>query len=1055
MKKTYKILIAIVMSIFLFTGVSVFAYYIFFDGGKEASIDLDIEDENVVLVSSYNQLIEAGTNDKYNDYSSVSNSSSRTIIRLDDNITLEGDILLTRDIHLDLNGKTLNLNNKTLTIKNFYSGCFMIYNGTINSGSGNGKIVLDMPNMYYISDSITYKNDTLTSTEEDIVSVLNLNEKYTKYSALYLVGEALSSDIVKKNEFKTFDEVNELASFTPSLFVLNKACTYNDKIAEACSFVWQNLSLPKYYLSSDIVITYESSNHNILSDDGILNGSFGDCNLTVTVSKAGWTSTSVTFKLHVIDITDEEVLTEVGFALIEDYLADYYVPSDLIIKDSVVLNDYYYEFNHAIMLPKTIFGGNITYSYKTTDLDGENNNSVIYLANPTDNTYVFGPSSKDYHLVVDVLGTKKSLNMYSTYVGLEETVAYYIVNYLYGGSIIFDRASSGKELVSLATINQASSGDDLYELKEYLSKYGVTGISYSLKGDVYNDYEIVSGTLKTKDGVIPSDKESNVTIRVSFENSYYDIDLFVEYLDSNGSTLSSYLTYYSIYNAGVPSELETEFEMPFSTNNIAPYTCYDVATYTTQKVGSGENSYVRVNTTLYKPRNLKIALWYDGKEQLVFSYGATSVSFTNQLDSHLSSKSLTLQAIAAKSGSNRAYYKFSIDAQNSLNTNTKLVIIYNYKFDQAETTWSRYEHTSNDLTDNNTTYFTVLGGLFYNVNGTVDYAVKDDDFFVWIYNKFRPRVTGYSDIASASSTRIIPIDWLGQSAIIDKTDTALASVTDFSGIKYLTSVTEVNLSGGTLSNNVLNGISEMRSLKRLVLRNCGLTNVSSLSKLSNNGTLKILDISNNNINYFDGISDITSLEKVYLYNNNQTDKYLGSKGICNYQAFADLMRNGCAVYNDISNNVPVLYAESNSLDDYRRLKEISYQDKLKDGLDIRDLYESYSTLNSNITNVPDGNRPGNNPFGLQTAGRLSWGYQGDATEGTKYIQKEVTANANVTANTYYELSNGTYVLTTDTKFIAGKTYYVVATYRNATYFYVTLTYNNGQKLTVKYYVDRY
>ena len=120
----------------------------------------------------------------------------------------------------------------------------------------------------------------------------------------------------------------------------------------------------------------------------------------------------------------------------------------------------------------------------------------------------------------------------------------------------------------------------------------------------------------------------------------------------------------------------------------------------------------------------------------------------------------------------------------------------------------------------------------------------------------------------------------------------------------------------------------MRSLKRLVLSNCGLTNVSSLSKLSNNGTLKILDISNNNINYFDGISDITSLEKVYLYNNNQTDKYLGSKGICNYQAFADLMRNGCAVYNDISNNVPVLYAESNSLDDYRRLKEISYQDKL-------------------------------------------------------------------------------------------------------------------------------
>ena len=95
-----------------------------------------------------------------------------------------------------------------------------------------------------------------------------------------------------------------------------------------------------------------------------------------------------------------------------------------------------------------------------------------------------------------------------------------------------------------------------------------------------------------------------------------------------------------------------------------------------------------------------------------------------------------------------------------------------------------------------------------------------------------------------------------------------------------------------------------------------------------------------------------------------------------------------------------------------------------------------------------------NPFGLQTAGKLSWGYQGDATEGTKYIEQNVEVGATIT-DTYYEYSNGSYIATTDTKFVDGKNYFVIATYSNATYFYVKLTYNNGNILTVKYYVDRY
>ena len=119
------------------------------------------------------------------------------------------------------------------------------------------------------------------------------------------------------------------------------------------------------------------------------------------------------------------------------------------------------------------------------------------------------------------------------------------------------------------------------------------------------------------------------------------------------------------------------------------------------------------------------------------------------------------------------------------------------------------------------------------------------------------------------------------------------------------------------------------------------------------------------------------------------------------------MRHGSAVYNTVSNNIPVLYAESNSIDDYRRLKSICYQDKLKLNEDISALYKPFASLGKHITNVTGDARPGNNPFGLQTSGELSWSHEEDKTAET------------------------------------------------ATYFYVKLTYSTGYILTVKYYVDRY
>lgn len=886
---------------------------------------------------------------------------------------------------------------------------------------------------------------------------------------------------------------------------------------------------------------------------------------------------TTSYLLHVININDSDTKQKVGLILLKNYLNSYYTDDTLYINSDTSFSGYY-RFDQGITLPATALGGNITYSYTTSGLTynetddkyEENSNYAItlYYYETSDNTlvsgktyyyisngeytkfegtsfddnttyyeksvYKFEPSDNDYYLNITInsSATATQLPMHSTYVGINEAVAYYIANELYGGSIVYDKASNGKQLVTFTydSTNSENSGytytsddtsKDYTNLISYMKEYNVTSVSYSIKDGsaVSSNYALnESSKLTVNDGASPSDKEGYITMTITIDGIEYSIDLYIEYLDSSGSTLSNYLTYYTIYNALVDSELETSFTLPFATNGIAPYTCYDVATYTT----STEDG-TTIIPTLYKPDNLKIEFYASAtatSPAITFEYGYTEAnitafadgvtyytrsgeegsykyekassyvsgttyyyveSFTEQLDSYLKENSTTLATLASAG----AYYKFSIDVENSLDTNTNLVLLYNYKFDN-DNDWNKYQ-AGTTYTDNNTTYFTVLGGLFYDEDGTKSNAVKDSNFFIWIYNKYKP--DDRKEIDSSSSDIIIPIDWLGQEATISSSDTDLSNVSNFSGIEYLTGITEVDLAGTDLSKSesVLTGISKLKYLTTLNLSGCTLDDddLKKLSNLSNYNTLKTLDISNNSIEYFDSITSITSLEKVYLYGNNTDSEYIGSLGICNYQAYTDLMRNGCDVYYTTSGDTPVLYEDSNSINDYRRLKEIAYQDKLSYGVSITNLYSAFISLGTSISSKTGTGRVNNtNPFGLQTEGTLSWGYEGDTTEGTGYIEADPTnyytrsgeegsytystASSFEANKTYYEkngdsynaitlyiLSDGTYTKVEDTSYDANTTYYIVASEYNATYFYVTLTYSSNYILKVKYYVDRY
>lgn len=796
-------------------------------------------------------------------------------------------------------------------------------------------------------------------------------------------------------------------------FIPSMKCNTSDTF-EYCSYVYKDLDLPLYYLSSDISITYSSSNISVLSNTGnvsITNNS-QDVTLTVTISKSGWQSSySLAFLLHVVKISDSGTKALVAKTLIESYIQPYYNNSSLVIQEEVVHSDYYYGFPHAIELPTSAFDGTITYSYSVTDYG---NNPV--LGRITNGTVAyFEPSNSCYHLVIN--GT--SYNMYSTYISTKESAAYLILNHLYGGAIIYDKTFSNLPLETVTSINQGTNT----VVKDLLSLYGVTAINYAVKNSTIAQtyYSITANVLSVNNGVLPPDKAEFITVTFTFSDSTsVAIDVYVDYLDSSGSVLSSFLTYYNIYDPTVPGEMLTTFTMPFAYNDsptstpnlIAPYMVYDVATYTVSTTNIGlDNTLDYYNITYNKPINLKIELWYNGASRYTFPMYTTQTSFGASLDTYLQQNNLSLSDIASYSD---AKYIFSINAKESLTENHRFILIYNYKFNENDPTWTRYATNVGNteyLTDLNTTMFTVLGGLFYSSNGktlsnvSVSHAVKDETFFKWIYNKFKPSQMDSINAFNENET-IIPIDWLSQDVLISSADSALSSVLDFNGISYLRNVTRVDLTGNkNISIDVINGLALMPSLTTLILKDCDLTDISGLSNLT---TVKVLDISSNKIGYFNSLSDVTCLEKVYLYGNAPTSGntlYVGSTGICNFQAFADLMRNGCAVYNIESNNIPVLYAESNSIDDYRRLKAIAYQDKLKTGLDISDLYQPFKNIGTTITQVSS--PPGNNPFGLQTAGELDWGFEPNKTAGT------------------------------------------------ATYFYCTLTYTSGYELTVKYYVDRY
>ena len=142
--------------------------------------------DSVVEISSFYDLYSFAKASEYNSQSGASSSSDRKTLRLTADVTLESDVFITADCHIDLNGKSLLLNGNTLTVTHSYHGSNVIFGGSVYPNSRSfedhtgavipekgGRIVFDTPNSETVIDSVSYLgNDGTSISESAVVRVL-------------------------------------------------------------------------------------------------------------------------------------------------------------------------------------------------------------------------------------------------------------------------------------------------------------------------------------------------------------------------------------------------------------------------------------------------------------------------------------------------------------------------------------------------------------------------------------------------------------------------------------------------------------------------------------------------------------------------------------------------------------------------------------------------------------------------------------------------------------------------------------------------------------------
>ncbi len=959
-KRRIFIAAAVALALVLASAIGVFAYFTaIVNADKTFGVD---SADTTVEIGSYAQLYQYSASTVYNDGAGASTAENRVTLKLTADIALADDIFISKDVHIDLDGHTLDLNGKTLTLTHGYSGSTVISDGTVDlyseetkaadgtvTPAAPGMLVFDTPSSKVVIDGVTYVDATGANIADASAYVKLLwqdatdanADKYNAYNALWNLANVLVAEYDSRPSRLTYSEVAALEALDMSV-VLNvrDSCTLCTDKCE-CTYVYSDIDLPGAYLGTAVTYTYTSSNEAVLSKSGNVTpaASVTGAELGITVT-SGSTTVTDSVTVHVYDPAIESDSLLVAEAMFYATISDHNRGN-------------LYIFNRSIHLPLAV--GDATFSYNVYSKDDASVELSGAFSVLTDGYVVnFEPTVEAVLLKATITGkagTKKVIKvpMISGNTGLITTNASTAMNvvelwYESGEFVINPIIDSG--------VRTGYTSHILIQASDSLHKqYGITSVTYELMNNTNGVYEIAQTpgglTLRVVPGKHPGDYVQDVVVNCIFVfddskgmASEEQIQVPIIYDDSeSGDNVNGFLPYYTYYNdilyGTYAGSTSTSFEVAFCYGTSGPIICYDTLMYNSD--GETEPGF---------PTFLRVSLYYNGANQCLFPYDAKT-SMTVLLDEYLEESGLTLQNII---DAGDAKWVYEIDRTTSPSTNTQIELVYNYKMNVTSTDWATYPNTETPITSS----MTLLGILHLGTD------VPDAGLYAWIYNSFN--ITGDTYVSYDEGDFVVT-DWLKQNVMIDITaagSTFPTNVSSFKGMEYLIGTMYLDLSGHASLQNAATAdeaakvISKMTSLETLKLSNnafrdrangagADLGTVSALTALPN---LRYLYLNGNNIYSFEWLKDMTSLLEVYVHSNTFSgleSVFYGSLGLVNLQMFQDLTDRGVMVYNDFSGDNIIIFEESAEVNDYVRLRSIEYQKKLASGVSIETLYETLST----------------------------------------------------------------------------------------------------------------
>ena len=145
-----------------------------------------------------------------------------------------------------------------------------------------------------------------------------------------------------------------------------------------------------------------------------------------------------------------------------------------------------------------------------------------------------------------------------------------------------------------------------------------------------------------------------------------------------------------------------------------------------------------------------------------------------------------------------------------------------------------------------------------------------------------------------------------------------ASGLDFTVLRQLAGLQELNLSGCTISREGLDAIGSLIELRKLALDGCAITDLSPFASLTK---LTHLTLSNNSIEDIGIVSLMLNLEEIYLTNNPITS--IAGLSTCNKLKIVDISRCGITSLGSLSEkrSLTALTASNNKISDLSPLEK--------------------------------------------------------------------------------------------------------------------------------------